>query len=296
MSARPHWITAPGFYPDMGELEYFADPCPAPSLRQSGIKVLDGRSPYHFAYQHPRLNPYRQARAPTRFMIMGSAVHSLALGRGKEVSLIRYPDYRNPSAIRARDAALGAGRIPVLEREHDRAQVGAAIVRRAIEDELEGAEYFTEVPVFWTEETPFGPIWCGAMLDVWCPSRATALDVKFSSVFATPEAVGRDMASNGYDVQNSWYRRALAANVADFGGRFRFGTLYVEDQAPHGYSVFELDDGSAHVAEGVCNRAVKTFARCLYARSWPSYPAHQTTSTPPYHHQAATLRQLAEED
>lgn len=292
MSARAQWIEEPGFYPEMSELDYFADPCPEPSLRQSGIKVLVGRSPYHFAHQHVRLNPYRAARNPTSQMRLGSAVHSLALARGKEVSIIRYPDFKSSSAQRAREAALGAGRIPVLEREYERATVLAGIVRQAIEVELEGAEYWTEVPFFWVEETPFGPIWCAGMLDVWCPSKAKALDVKASSVPAVPDAVGRDMASNGYDVQNTWYRRGLGKLLPHAAGGFEFGTLYVEVDPPHGSSLFELDEGSRHVAEGDCLLAIRRFAQCLHSRSWPSYPRRQVVGTPSYHHQAATMRQL----
>lgn len=287
-------ILEPGFYPDMDEATYFADPCPTPSLRQSGIKELLGKSPHHLAFKHPRLNPYGAARTSTRFMRVGQAVHSLALGRGKEVSVVRYPDWRNSSAKRAADAAIAAGRIPVLEREYERAAAGAAVLRDAIEVELGGAEYFTEVPLFWTEETPFGPIWCAAMLDVWAPSIGKALDCKFSSVVPLADSVGRDMAANGYDVQRSWYRRGLSA-LAPHVGRFDFATLYCENEPPHGFSSIELDEASDYVALGDCNTAVRVFARCLHSRTWPSYPRRQVVGTPPYHHQAATARQLSED-
>lgn len=294
MIAVDSWISEPGFYPDMNEVDYFADPCPTPSLRQSGIKILNGKSPYHFAFSHPRLNPYRAAKNPTSYMVFGSAVHSLALGRGREVSIIRYPDFRNESAKRARDAAIGAGRIPVLEREYARASAVAGEVRAAIEDELQGAEYWTEVPFFWIEETEFGPVWCGGMLDVWCPSLRRALDVKASVIALTAESIGRDMAANGYDVQYVWYPRGLSRLIPEAGG-FSFGTLYVESEAPHGWTVNELDESSRMIAESACDRAVRRFAQCLHARTWPSYPRRQVVGTPGFHHQTEMVRQLSEE-
>lgn len=298
MSARPEWIEAPGFYPEMLEADYFLDPCPEPSLRQSGIKVLNGRSPYHFAFEHPRLNPYAAARSTTRFMRMGSAVHSLALGRGREVSIVRYPNWQSSSAKRARDLALAANRIPVLEHEHERATAIAGVVRERIEEELDGAEYLTEVPLFWREAVDLADgrphwIWCAAMLDVWSPARATALDVKASSVAAIPDDVGRDMAANGYDVQNVWYRRGLGALLPEGAGRFRFATLYVETDPPHGACAFELDESSRTLADAQCTRAARTFAHCLAARSWPSYPRAAVVGTPPWH-QTAIVRALEE--
>ncbi|MBK8009562.1 MAG: hypothetical protein IPK23_14905 [Rhizobiales bacterium] len=49
-------ITKPGIY-QMPAPDYFADPCPAPSLNQSLAKVLLDQSPLHAFYEHPRLCP-----------------------------------------------------------------------------------------------------------------------------------------------------------------------------------------------------------------------------------------------
>lgn len=288
-------IEAPGFYPDLTEVEHFADPCPTPSLRQSGAKVLLGKSPHHLAFEHPRLNPYRKAnRQTTKFMRHGSAVHSLALGRGKEVSVIRHPNFRTSSAKRAAEMAIAAGRIPVLEHEHDTATAAAAVVRRAIDEELEGAEWFPEMCFYWIEETAFGPVWCGGMLDIFCPARRRILDLKNSSIPLTWEAIGRDMASNGYDFQREFYKRGASA-LAATAGEFEFGTLYVENDAPFGYTTVDLDTESDQYAAGDVELAIRTFGQCLHSRTWPSYPRRTRTSTPGYHHQAAKTRQLSQE-
>jgi hypothetical protein len=38
-------ITKPGIYPGVSSADYFADPCPTPSLTQSLCKILIERSP-----------------------------------------------------------------------------------------------------------------------------------------------------------------------------------------------------------------------------------------------------------
>jgi hypothetical protein len=49
-------ISEAGMFFDVPCEDYFADPCPRPSLSNSGIGVLLNQSPAHFAARHPRLN------------------------------------------------------------------------------------------------------------------------------------------------------------------------------------------------------------------------------------------------
>jgi hypothetical protein len=77
-------ITQPGIYLDMSAVDYFADPCPSPSLTQSVAKRLIDRSPLHAWTIHPRLNPAFEADDPTKYDI-GNIAHRLLLGRGKEL-------------------------------------------------------------------------------------------------------------------------------------------------------------------------------------------------------------------
>ena len=282
-------ISAPGLY-DIDANEYFADPCPAPSLTQSGIPTLLKRSPYHFAHRHPRLNPYGGEPATERAQYLGQAVHRLALGRGREISEIRYPDFVHSSAREARDLAVANGRIPVLTRDLVRCRDMAEILKRKIDEALGGAPYVTETVIAWTETTPSGPIWCRAMIDVWCPSLATALDPKALRIAATAEAFGRTAAESGYDIQAVFYARGLLA-VFPALSKVRFANLVVESSPPHGAQSFAPDASARVIAEAQVEEAIDLFGQCLHSRTWPSYPAGIQPYTTPGWYQQSVLNQ-----
>ena len=289
-------VDGPGFWPDLDAESYLRDPAPLPSLNQSLIPYLLEASPRHAAYNHPRLNPYGRAVEGSKATYLGSAVHRLALGKGREISTIRFPDYKSSSARAARDAALANNRIPILERELAGAQAMADEIRARIEETLGGAPFETELPIVWIEETPFGPIYCRAMLDVWCEALAREVDVKTTRGLATEAFAGRDMASNGYDVQRRFYARGVAKLRPDLAGRIRTSTLYVENRAPYGARAFRLDGMSAEIADRKVEAAILKFAECFHARKWPGYPPGEgVVSTPTYYQNEWANRELAEE-
>ena len=278
-------ILKPGFYPEMDSDEYFADPCPAPSLTQSLIPTLVRRSPYHAAYNHPRLNPYGAAPGGERAQYLGSAVHRLALGRGREISEIRYPDFAHSSAREARDLAVANGRIPILSKELVKARDMAEILKRKIAEALGGAPYETEVVIAWIEKTEAGFVWCRGMLDVWCPALGIALDPKALRIAATAEAFGKTAAESGYDIQAAFYSRGLLALCPKLK-KVTFANLVVENYPPYGAQSFAPDASAKVIASSQVDVALELFGRCLYSRSWPSYPSGvQSYSTPGWYQQ-----------
>lgn len=293
-------IKKPGLYLEMDAEEYFTDPCVQPSLTQSGIPALLDRSPWHFAFRHPRLNPYGHADEGDKARWLGAAVHRLALGRGREISVIRYPNYQIGSAREARDEAIRNKRIPVLERDLLEAREMANILREQIEEACQGHEYLTEVVVAWTEETMFGPIWCRAMLDVLCIPRSLVLDPKALRIPAIAGAFGRTSSESGYDLQAGFYTRGVEAVVPELAGRLRFANLVVENFPPHGAAMFEPDAETKAAADFQIKFAIHKFAECLYARKWPAYPKTiQRYSTPAWRQQqllAQTYGYETEED
>lgn len=290
-------ITDPGIYLNYDVDAYYSDPLPAPSLNQSLIPDLLDRSPYHMAFKHPRLNPYGgEATMGTKAAWLGSAVHRLALGRGREISAIRYPDYQSGSAREARDLAIANGRIPVLERELVKAQDMAVILKRQIHEALDGAAYETEVVIAWREVTADGEVWCRMMIDVWSAETGIALDPKALRTPAMPEPFGRNAAESGYDLQASFGRRGLETILPAMAGRIRFANLVVESFAPHGAQMMELGPTSRSIADWKVGYAIAKFGYCLHRRSWPSYPkGFQTFETPSWYQQQALARQFSEE-
>lgn len=281
-------VTQPGMYPEMEADLYFSDPAPTPSLNQSLIPTLLDLSPYHFAFEHPRLNPYGRAPAGQRAMWLGSAVHRIALGRGREISCIKYPNYMATSAREARDLAVANGRIPVLENELVKARELAGVVREEIEAECGGSPYQTEVAVFWIEKTRHGPVWCRSCLDVWCPDKALILDPKVLSINATANAFGRVSGERGYDLQAVFNARGVQ-KALDLPEPPDFANVVIESAEPHGSAVFFPNAETKTAAEARCAEAIETFARCLHTRTWPSYTSGAQEYTTPEWRQKQAL-------
>lgn len=277
-------ITEPGLYRDLDPRTYHADPCALPSLNQSTVPYLL-RSPLHAAHQHPRLNPYGSALQSTLTQYFGEAVHRIALGRGREISPIRYRDYRDASARDARDLAIANNRIPVLEHELVRARDVARIVVAAIERACGGEAYETEVVICWKERTMYGEIWCRAQLDVWCRSKALILDPKVLRIVAAGEPFGRAAADSGYDVQGVFYPRGISQVLPEVGP-VRFANLVIENYPPYGIRTLYPGTNTQFIAERQIARAMELWARCLRDRSWPGYPEEpEPYETPSYFQQ-----------
>lgn len=272
-------IEAPGLFFDMACEDYFADPCPAPSLSNSGIGVLLNQSPLHFAAQHPRLNGGVDAKKASAAMHRGSVVHRLALGAGKDYVVIDAPDYRKNEAKGQRAEAEAQGLVPILAHQFDEAQEQAKVVREHLCDVLLGEPFVPEVVLVWQIDTPHGRIWGRGMIDAWCPSLKTAVDLKATTDASLPAVTNR-MSRGGYDTQAAWYAAGLA-HVIGAPGEVRFTTLFVENDAPHASHAVVLDEAWRSSAWDLCEEAVEIFARCLKRNQWPGYPRAPVRLTPP---------------
>ncbi len=260
-------IAAPGFYPGISCDEYFAEPCPAPALTNSGIKALLGRCPALFFHCHPALGKSPATEA-TAAMARGNLVHRLALGKGAEYEISPFDEYRSADARAWKADVEAAGLVPVKRKDFETAEQMAAVIRERIAEACQGDVYETEVVIAWQEEMSTGPVWCRAMLDVWCPERLLALDVK-TCAEASDDAVTRAFA-NGYATQDAWYRRGLSKLTAEHG-RVRFGFLFVESSEPHLTRAASASEAFRHGAEHECKRALAIFADCLSRGEWPGY-------------------------
>jgi hypothetical protein len=173
----------------------------------------------------------------------------------------------------------------------------ARILRERIDEACKGHEYLTEVVVAWTEDTPFGPVWCRAMLDVLCLPLGLVLDPKALRVAAIAGAFGKTAAESGYDLQARFYPRGVEAVVPELAGRVKFANLVVENYAPFAAATFEPDAETKAGADFQIHLAINRFAECLYSRKWPSYPkAPQTYSTPAWRQQQLIARQFSYEN
>lgn len=272
-------ITEPGLYLDVPCNDYFADPCPRPSLSNSGIGILLNRSPAHFAARHPRLNGGVDACQANAAMHRGSVVHRLALGAGKDYAIIDADSFRTKEAKAEREEALSWDKVPILAAKFEEAQAQAKVVRQHLDDIFLGETFLAEVVIAWQIETPHGLIWCRAMIDAWCPSLLLAVDLK-STTDASPAAATRRMVNGGYDTQDAWYSRGIGHVIGE-PGKVRFATLFSENDAPFASHAVTIDEAWRSSSWDLCEEAAEIFARCLKARQWPGYPRNPQRLSPP---------------
>lgn len=269
-------ITEPGFYPDITPDQYFAEPCPAPALTNSGIKTLLGSCPAKFAHEHPAIGLPAEEKADTVARHMGKLVHRLALDKGDDYEISPFDEYRSKEAKEWKAEVEGRGVIPVKRSVFDDAQAMAATIREGIRLETRDEPYQTEVVIAWQRHVNGLPLWCRAMVDVWCPSLNLALDVK-SCVDAGNLSIDRAMAG-GYARQHAWYSEGLEA-LSPSKDRPRFGFLFSEKEAPWLARYAEPTEAFRYGASMEIDKAVMIFAGCLRAGEWPGYRPY--TAQPP---------------
>lgn len=249
-------ITEPGIYRGVSAADYFADPCPVPSLTQSICKILIERSPKHAWIAHPRLNPQFEADDDTKFDI-GNVAHRLVLGRGKEIEVVDFADWRKKEAQEARETAADQGRIAVLKHQFEQ----AAAMEEAMKAQLlhhQDHSAFTggdaEVMIAWEEDG----IWFRSLIDWLHTDLRTVDDYKSTGKSVAPHGLGRVAQSAGWEIQAAFIERGL--NVLDpaGAGRRRYRFIAQETDVPHEIVVFPMDEtwmtmGRKKVSAGIAN-------------------------------------------
>jgi PDDEXK-like domain of unknown function (DUF3799) len=280
-------ITKPGFYFDVTPAQYFAEPCPEAALTNSGIRMLAGnKAPAKFAHWHPRLNPDAPTAKDSAAKRMGSLVHRLALDKGDDYEISPFDEYRSNEAKAWRDDVIERGSVPIKQSEMEDATAMADILRAGLQRAFGGREYHTEVVLAWIEETAFGPVWCRAMLDAWCPDLLMGIDLK-TCLDASDEAIDK-VFSSGYAVQDYWYLRGIERITKQYG-RCSMPFLFIEKEAPLLTRVADSGEAFKSGAEMVCNNALSIFARCLSTNEWPGYGRKTALPKPWWLNECATL-------
>ena len=181
-------ITKPGIYRGVSEADYRADPCPSPSLTQSLCKILIERSPRHAWTECPRLNPQYEYDDDTKYDI-GNVAHRLMLGRGKEIEVVQFADWRKKEAQEAREKAADEGRIAVLQHQFDQAADMVAAARAQL-DKHEDSDAFTagagEVMIAWEENG----VWFRSLIDWLHDDLRTVDDFKTTGMSVAPHLLG----------------------------------------------------------------------------------------------------------
>lgn len=268
-------IEKPGIYRGVSDADYRSDPCPIPSFTQSLCKVIIERSPKHAWVASPRLNPQFEYDDDTKFDI-GNVAHKLVLGRGKEIEVLDFDDWRTKAAKEAREEAADAGKIAVLKHQFQQAfdMAGRAQVQLS---KHEDRDAFTngdaEVMIAWEEDG----IWFRSLIDWLHTDLRTVDDFKTSGMSMAPHIIGIRAETAGWHVQAAFIERGLDILDPAGAGRRRFRFIGQETDEPNALNVMHMNNywmtmGRKKVAAGV-----ELWRAASKTNRWPGYPRKAIT-------------------
>ena len=269
------------FLRDMTAADYHADPCETPSLSATCAKTLIERSPQRAHLEHPKFGGTR--RVSSSSMDRGTIVHSLVLEQPLDVQVLDYPDYRTKAAQHERDAALNAGKTPVLEREMGPYYVMASTIRGHIANFGIALDGQSEGTVLWEDEDDNGfSVKCRSRMDHCKVKDGTfwVIDLKTTSD-ASPKTLNRHILNFGYDLQAAAYTRAIANVAPEWAGRIKFLFLFAEDEPPYPVTPILLDGAFMALGLSKWRRAVNLWSQCLRSGIWPGYASETLFAHPP---------------
>jgi hypothetical protein len=284
-------IDKPGIYVGIPESVYHSDPCPAPSLSNSIAKILYNQTPGHAWWAHPRLNRSKalEIEQSTKTQLTGTVLHALILGQGRPIKVLSHKDYKTNAAKEARDKAIEAGEVPILEHamielEATARNARARIAQTDIADLFDEGE--AEVTMVWQEDNG---VWCRARID-WLPAAARdgghiiVPDIKTASGSAHPDAWQRTMFDFGADIQAAFYERGLRKLIPNIRS-VEFPFVVIEQEEPNAVSVCKASNEALEMAHDVVDLAIRSWGELLKKGTslehWPFYDTGIAVIDPP---------------
>lgn len=272
-------IDKPGIYRDFDVATYHADPCPRPSLSQSIAKVLIDRSPMHAATAHPRLLAAAEEDDAEKYVkakVIGDAAHKIMIGRGKDLAVGKFDDWRKKEAQEFKAEAIKAGKSPILVSHLDDAHKIVYAGKDQLDAHSEKGCFTSgagEVALIWQE----GPLWFRCLVDWLHNDLRTVEDYKTTEMSVAPHVLGRRAADAGWHIQAAMIERGL--DVLDPAGAGRRTIRFVaqEQDAPYALNVMVMTEHWLTMGRKQLQHAIDVWAQCLDADRWPGYPPFAIT-------------------
>lgn len=292
-------IDKPGIYYDMDPADYYADPCDKPSLTQSIAKILLNRSPAHAALEHPRLRPPpeedEEAEKYSRAKAIGCAAHAYLIGRGKDIAVGGFKDWRSRDAQAFRLEAESTGKNVILAKHNKAALEMVACAQYQIEAAGLASAFWIgkgEVVLVWKE----GPIWFRTMID-WLEGTTVCSDYKTGGVSFNPLDIDAKLVEDGWDIQAAMHERGLDALDPSGIGRRKFYFIAQENSPPYALTPVVLPEAVMTMGRKKLQHAVDIWADCIANNRWPAYPARIHVAQYPGWAETRWLdREIAEHD
>lgn len=271
-------VFSSGFYYDLSEEEYHADPCVKPSLSSSLSKVIINQSLAHAKLKHPKLTQQEDIiERPERKMEIGSVAHMMILGQPLEnIVRIDANDYKKVAAREERENAYINGSQPILEPDFDAASsIAIAFLEQISNSDASSFLYHenkAEVTAIVQDAT-------GALLrarfDKLEDNGTSAIiwDVKTGEQTAAPWTLGRRISNMEYEIQAAFYIRVLSQLRPELAGRIKFRWCFIENEPPHILQVAELDSTGLSVGAKKVSTAIRLWNHAIKTDEWPGYPS-----------------------
>jgi len=277
--------TKPAVHYDMPARVYHSD-ADGPRLSQSLATTCVHLTPLHAWQTHPLLGAAGYRFTPNTDD--GTIMHSLILEPDSDdieeidPSTIRTKDgkiAKSPFATEEgkviRDQALAAGRIPLLTEVLGAYRYKAKALRQRLEAHPTRPVVFdgkSEVVIYWTEQTPSGPVRCRCRLDhlTECDGKMRIIDLKTTDK-ADRESAKRQAWQLGYEIQHAAYVRAVEAAFPAFAGRVEMVFAFVELEKPWAVAPYVFGGKFARLGEVRWERGRDLWAAALERDEWAGY-------------------------
>ncbi|MEC5289439.1 MULTISPECIES: PD-(D/E)XK nuclease-like domain-containing protein [unclassified Aurantimonas] len=269
-------ITQPGIYRGVPMEAYHGALCAGPSISSSGLRAIENKSPLHY-WASSYLNPDRPEEEDKPHFELGRAVHTLLLseqGFNDQFVTSPFPDYRTKEARQWRDDTRAGGKSIITEKQKaDILGMADRLMGDTVAlDLLRGR---VERSIVWQD--PATQAWVKARPDA-LPADSIIADLKTCSD-ASEVKVSRSIMDFGYLQQMAL---AIEGMKRVGGGKIDEAVLlFIETTYPYGYNIKPLDQGDVYLAMRQNRRALDTFAACLAAGDWPTYPTSTFTFSAP---------------
>jgi hypothetical protein len=271
--------------------DYLSDELtPQPALSASGIRTLIEATPLAFAARNERLWrelgiwPGDFKRRETKQTKRGTAVHSLLLGAGQTICVIKPEDYLTKQGKPGKNLGTDGAKTAIAEAEESGLLVLSATEnvtavnaatfakKKILGNPKHGAAWEraeAEVTLIWQRQTSFGPIWCRCRPDKLDIATGTAYDPKTTERSLTPHSLASKFASEGTDCQAVWVMDGIESVFPALRGRSSFIPIAIEVDPPYDSEFLRFPMSTLQLIGQQLDSVCELFAKCIYSGEWP---------------------------
>lgn len=237
----------------------FDEYCNLERLNNSGIKLIVNHSPFH----------YKNAeRDETSSLVIGHAGHTAVLEPDEfESRYAVFPEGMTKTTKEGKStwAELESSGKSILRFSEYTAAMSAA---KAIRGNRVANELLADGDAEVTVLAEIDDVPTKIRIDYYRPDLGMLIDVKTSDD-AGLGAFSRSIASYGYDIQAAFYLDTC--RMLDLPAE-SFVFIVVENKAPYGVAVYEIDQTSIEIGREKYQRGLDIYRQCIAFDEWPGYP------------------------